>query len=382
VEATAKLKRGVPVTGKVVETETRKGIPDAEIYYLSDTPEFRESMPGWTAKTKADGSFRVLAPPGKARLFLPFAPDGYLGDHVVGSVEQTHKRFVRAIEIKVGQPVKTITFALDRGMVIDGRATDPQGKPVPAVEVRMAFVMRDSGHRSIYVTGHKDGKFSLSGLEAGQEYWIALSNKQGTLKALLTLTPPADKKRVDLPVKLLRAATVSGRVLDEEDKPIVGATVQAYTPWTPRAFEATSTTLTGADGKFRLTNVLPGHPISVSASAEGYLQDGSGIFDTAAGKDKAAGDLVLRKLDQAVAGVIIDQNNKPVVGVEVQPVSQSIGTRSITDKNGRFRITRLPRGPVEIRGMVPWDRERSAFTQRVEAGTTNAKIVVRRPTDP
>jgi RNA polymerase sigma factor (sigma-70 family) len=382
VDAKVKLRRGAPVIGKVIDAQTGKGIGDADIYYLSDTPEFRKSIPFRNVKSRADGSFRVIAPSGMGRLFLPGAPDGYLGDHVMGSIEQTDKRFVRQIDIKMGQPLKGITFALDPGVVVDGQVLDPQGKPVSVAEVRIHLPTGQSSYRNMYVKSDKDGKFTFSGLNAGATYWIALRNKQRTWLSVLTVTAPEGKKRVDLPVKLLPPASVSGRVLDEENRPIIGATVQAFTPFSPRTFEVTSTALTGTDGTFRLTNVLPGHSIFVSASGEGYSQESSGRFETEAGKDSPVGDLVLQKLDQAVAGVIVDQNGKPVAGVEVFASPQRLSTRPTTGKDGRFRITRLPRGTVEIGGVLPWDRERSAFAQRVEAGTMNIRIVVERPSEP
>lgn len=381
VNATVKLRRGVAITGKVVDEETGTGIPGVTIYHVPSTPKGQS----WTTESKADGSFRIMAAPGKGQLIVPSGVAGYVAGDLspVQSIHDVDSRFKRAIEIKEGQPVKGVTFALGRGFVISGRVLDPQGKPLSGARIHTRVPVGPSGYRPEEASSDKEGKFVLAGLKAGEEYMLICSNKPHTLAAVLTVpAAAADTKKMEVQVRLLPTAALSGRIVDEDNKPVAGATARVYTARTRTMWEVSASALTDVHGKFKVTRVVPGAEASIDAWAEGYSSVSSHRLKPESGKDHAVPDITLIKMDETVAGLIVDQGGKPVPGVQVYATSehplrpQVARRRPTTDSDGRFRITGLPRGTIQVRGVLPWDREHSSLLQRVKAGEQNAKIVV------
>jgi RNA polymerase sigma factor (sigma-70 family) len=377
-ERTIKLRRGTLIKGRISDEETGRGIPEVEVYYVpSNRGQKRWVSFPWTAKSKTDGTFHISVPAGKGHLIIPGFVPGYVAGNVGAghSIDEADSRFNREIEIREGQPVKEEVFTLGRGFVIFGRITDPQGKPVPAAQVHTNLPTGDSGYLPQSLTGDADGRFFLGGLKAGRSYRLIFNNKQRTLAAVQTVIAPADKSKVEVIVKLTPTASLSGRVLDEDNQPVAEARVRA----------SSATTLTDAQGKFLLTRVLPDEQVSVDVWAEGYSFGHSAPLKSANGKEHVVPDITLLKMDQSVSGLIVDQNGKPPTGVRLYASSehpqrpQITSPEPTTDRDGRFRITGLPRGAIQVWGVLPWDRQHSSLLKRMEAGQHEVKIVVTVP---
>src|SRR5262249_18463640 len=162
-------------------------------------------------------------------------------------------------------------------------------------------------------------------------------------------------KRVDnLEVKLEPLAIMTGRVLDDEKKPIADATVYAYVMvqieegsnayFTSFSPFPERTTKTDKDGKFTIDFLVPGLQSYVHATKEGYTQATGPQTKLAGGDQKDLGDLTVIKADQTVGGVVIDPTGKPVVGAQVYAYSRIGGMMMAssdqvvaTNKEGRFK---------------------------------------------
>lgn len=389
VEATVQLRPGVPIIGKVVDDETGKGVSGVNIYHVPNISEVSKPAPSFSkTESKADGSFRISAAPGQGHLVLHSAPPGYLAGSfgALHWIDDADRRFNREIVTKEGQPFKDVTFTLGRGSVIHGQVVDSQGKPVPAAQIETVVPMDERSYMPLHVSSDGDGKYILAGLKADKDYQISFRNKQRTLGTVLMVPLPADKKKVEVPVTLLPAASVSGRVIDEDQKPIVGVKVSVNSALTRASHgAAANSALTDDQGKYRVTRVLPGDKVFVWAAAEGYSSGYSDKLKAESGKDFPVPDVILLKMDQAVAGVVVDQKGKPLAGVELFTTSGDRSQaptgrqRPTTGSDGRFRLTGLPAANIEVWGVLPWDRQHSSLLQRVQAGDHNAKIVVNVP---
>jgi uncharacterized GH25 family protein len=288
-----------------------------------------------------------------------------------------------------------VVFKIGKGLVIAGRATDKDGKPVAGAKVLLlnSFAWRGSQGQS---TTNAAGNFTLSGLDPLEQHEIALVHEQRRLAATATVKAAKEQKRVgNLEVKLEPLAVMTGRVLDDEKKPIAGASVYAYvtvqvnqggqtffTAFTPFAER---TIKTDKDGKFTLDFVVPGLQSYVYATMEGYTQANGPQFKLTAGEQKVLGDLTISRADQNVGGVVVDPIGRPIPGVQVYAssrrggaVTTSADQVTATDKDGRFKIGKLPRGPVEINAMYPPDEPITSISNRVrsETGRDDARIVL------
>src|SRR5262249_3561348 len=121
-----------------------------------------------------------------------------------------------------------VTFKLGKGLTVTGRAVDSSGKPVAGAKVLMLNGFVSSGRQGLTTTDG-DGTFTLSGLDAQSKRELLVMHEQRKLTATFAVKAAKDQKHVDgVEVKVEPFAGITGRVLDEEKKPITGATVHAY----------------------------------------------------------------------------------------------------------------------------------------------------------
>lgn len=141
---------------------------------------------------------------------------------------------------------------------ISGIATNSlSGEPLPRVEVWL--LRKISGRFSSYthtVTGG-DGRFSLTGIEAGAYFITAERNGYSRVDVPFSTHPPtlalkAGEEIKDVVLKMIPNAVIGGRVLDAEGTPMEHVQVKAV----GRAF--TRDGETDDRGEFAIGGVLPG----------------------------------------------------------------------------------------------------------------------------
>src|SRR5439155_3181799 len=77
-EVTVRLPRGVPVTGRVVDGDTGRGIAQAEVQYRRrEGHRTDEGLAGLVTHTDAQGQFRIVVPAGKGVLTATCWSGGY-----------------------------------------------------------------------------------------------------------------------------------------------------------------------------------------------------------------------------------------------------------------------------------------------------------------
>ncbi len=141
---------------------------------------------------------------------------------------------------------------------------------------------------------------------------------------------------------LQRGLDVTGRVLDNADNPISGATVWAGRRWSMDRQQ----TKTGDDGKFSFHNVPAGN-LDFQASASGFAADDESfmvapdmpeiVFHLGAGK--------------TIHGMVQDDNGSPIAGVRVDidgMANQTYDFSATTDDSGHFSWDGAPSEPVQL----------------------------------
>jgi protocatechuate 3,4-dioxygenase beta subunit len=151
----------------------------------------------------------------------------------------------------------------------------------------------------------------------------------------------------DLPaLTLWPAASVSGTVVDLQGRPVEGALV---------LIADVAQAWTSAAGTFRLSRLSAGSIYRLTASHPrlGMAQ--------AAVDGKTAGVRLVLRPGASVTGAVVDEQDRPASGVEVEIVQEkeSLG-RTRADSEGRFVLSSLPPGPGVLRirrtGAQPFDR--------------------------
>lgn len=175
-----------------------------------------------------------------------------------------------------GTPVQAANgTAVVEGLIV--RAGDAS----PLAKARVTLTRTDARNRSTSVTTDAAGKFLFSGLDAGSYRLTATRNgysraeygqrTPGRAGTILAVGP--GQRLADLSVTLYPAATITGRVLDQDGEPVVNANVQALRSVFregERTLENVQQARTNDLGEYRLFWMMPGqYYVSVTYQGSG-----------------------------------------------------------------------------------------------------------------
>ena len=343
------LERGSVITGELREKETGQPIrvPYVDIAYLSQRPKRSVAR----TETKLDGSFRIVVPPGKGELSTSDSVAGYLPTRLAGDLRWNP--ISRTIEIGVGETLTGQDLLFSKGMVVQGRVFDVEGKPVAGAVFQGVTEQPNSG---------RDGAFILRGLSPEQKSHFLVLHAQRRLGAKITITPYHDSKPLAADVELQPTKSATVRVIDEEKRTVANARVSLTANITMLESGGSSSWLalpvygpssTDADGKVTLPVLVIDARYSVNVLARGYAATRAS-FRVQAGNNPELLDVVLLASGRSLSGVVVDRAGNPLEGVQVQimpalgkayPRNQML-TKSDwldTKKDGRFEFHDLPK---------------------------------------
>jgi hypothetical protein len=261
----------------------------------------------WLEAREGDRSSRLAGLPGGRYVLEHDAPGRVLLEHEVELVEGRTTR---------------LSLRREAGVTASGRVVDHEGKPVEGATVL------SPRQRNPATTG-ADGRFSLAGLQPGPATLFA-TDPRGSSSPRLDVTVPATELELRIPA----APRVKGRVVDESGRPLT-------------AFSINGEELQPPDGRFEVA--MPAVLDLVAPGRESVYVDEP--------KDDL-GDVVLR-LEQAIEGVVLDGEGRPVAGATVVA---ALGTATgVTDARGRFKLQSAGVDSIDL-----------IATRGSQAGTTRA----------
>jgi hypothetical protein len=284
-----------------------------------------ESLPRWPV-------------PGDGRLSIPFDRGQQWQLRVVGPGEGSWW-----VEVRHGQREAFLTSGPAAG--IDLAVFEPGGTPASGIN---AFI-QEPASRGTTVRGwtrlHSGrGKLAVPGLPDEAEVAISIL-REGSPPLLLRGRPS------ELPhqVRLSAGAALTGKLLDRQGAPVLGANVEAEsfaTEGVPQVFMVKGKS--GPDGAWRLLGVPAGR-IPWRASAAGYAP----VAETVEAREGQRQDLGTRTLEpgKTLSLQVNDDAGSAVAGANVQAGSSRL--KATSDANGVARLTGLPGGPLEIKGSAP-----------------------------
>ncbi len=315
------LHRGVWVEGLVSDESTRRPVAGAQVdYFPAPGNPYAEDAVGKLGghllyprvKSSGDGRFRLAAPPGKGMIavragkeFLFLLEQGPLEDDLAAfrfvSSPGGYHRLVAVEAAKDAARVRC-DLALLRGEKIPGKVVDPEGK-----EVNGAWAWNLGNGLEGWRRPLKSGRFTLWAFNRKHPRFVAFIHRERNLAGLLT-GPPArgrqDPKGAATPalvlddrgevlVKLEKAGTLTGRVVDAAGKPRARLVLAIYlTAGTEPINHLPEAVRTDAEGRFKLTGLIPGVSYVIAT------QDGEqvlGWYRLSAGQTKDLGAVQLRK---------------------------------------------------------------------------------------
>jgi RNA polymerase sigma-70 factor (ECF subfamily) len=311
-----------------------------------------------------------------------------------------------------------LVLALERGASIRGRVVVGEGAAPPAGTRVLAVTLEQSwsplaGRERRAGRVEDDGHFEVDGLRtqlrpirADAPAIIAAQTAQSALfidapgfAAMVWILPTLELGAAPLDLgtlRLTRAGSVSGRVIDGEGAPVAHAmvSVTASESWTsalppeksgvnPTLGLLTSVTLDTDDlGRFHRGGLPPGEVV-VNASLPGSTAKADAHVSLAEGQ--AIGDVELQ-LDLAgvIEGQVLDDEGRAVPGAHIHVSREGVGDKRALEANeaGRFRISGLGEGSFRLWVFEATSDRRSGALHMpvtiecVAAGTVDLNIVL------
>lgn len=327
------LSPGTALSGRTVAANGTTAIADAVIY-----------VDGWPLATSdAEGAFTIARAPQKWTM-LAARRDALYGQRASATDNQA------------------LVVRLERSAVLSGRVRDAKTKmPIPGAMVRL-IVPRAPARGDLLPTVLTDAKGTYSITTPAGSYMLTAQHpayQVQTVDASLTSGQELVKD-----INVTQHARVTGVIVDEEKRPVAGATVSAEDVAAdmmrmPARFMR-DTNVSGPDGRFSLT-VQPDSEFRVRAVKKGMPQVQGDSMKVAAGDRK--GPVVLTiPAGVAVSGRVLDANGDPLSGVSVSATETPAGGDAMV----RRMIFSGPPGQEEDLIRTASD---GTFTVRVKEGT-------------
>ncbi|MHB1562283.1 MAG: carboxypeptidase regulatory-like domain-containing protein, partial [Isosphaeraceae bacterium] len=264
------LSRGVTFRAEVVDSLTGEPVPGVRLKHWQ--------YPGIEGRSGQDGTVEVpdmmpgpfqfmVEAPGYARWWSAEASSEWSRYQIDESRGGWQRNF-DMIDFEIKPDMKPATITVERGVTITGRVVDPSGKPVAGATVAPALTGTGNsltGDTRFSVETGADGRFTTVLPASGKRSYnlVAHDGKYGEWRTWANgVLPPIQTKPgetlADVELALRRPATVRGRVLDSDGRPIAGRQVRASSADRLENRYYDPTTTTRPDGTYELKFIRPG----------------------------------------------------------------------------------------------------------------------------
>ncbi len=318
--------------------------------------------------------------------------------------------------------------------VSGGVLTAAEGAPIKSARVALVEENAGSHPRVFAATTDHDGRFEIKNVSPGRYHFFAAHTgyisqqyqaKETRDGALLTLAPGQGVD--DALFRLVRAAVVSGRVVDEDGEPMARVLVTALRKpsaeekedWVPRARKqqlvASSAAVTDDHGEYRIFGLKPGEYYVKTAESEipglsgsvnevdamdwtvrsnlgsqyapvfypGVLQlDQAQPVTVVAGEEVQAEFAMPHVKTVEIQGHVIAADGRPATHAYVLLYVPEVGDdwgdefSSGTDAKGEFTIKGVPPGSYILSGQQHDGDKHYMARQKLEVGNDNVESIV------
>jgi RNA polymerase sigma factor (sigma-70 family) len=305
------LQRGLTIRGKVTDKATgRPAAAVVEYFVLLDNPNRAKAraLHLRPVPTRPDGSFELEGLPGPGLVAARAAKEGYAvgvgADKIAGLVEggyfptdphicePQYYHAIAAIDPAGDARSLACDLALDPGITLSGTVIGPDGQPVAGCSA----MDLSPPTMSLNVVQLTSSDFTARGLDPKRPRPIVFRHDEEKLTAVVVAR---GDERGPLTVRLQPAATVTGRLLDEDGHPLRGIRINdryakgQFGPGTP--FPRLEVSL-GEDGRFRIEGLIPGVAYDLGASQGlSFLGDFAAGLKLQPGETRDLGDVKVKE---------------------------------------------------------------------------------------
>ncbi len=275
IEAEIDAPLGAIVAARLIEKATGRTVPPAHVRYIKAPDNVEPGSAPLAFSRLANGAVAMTVPPGHAMLAATAAvstkDDPYVcarlkpedrGKGIGGFGDNETLRFplngshtYRYINVPAGTESFAVDLELTSGQKRKARLVGPTGKPVTGTRV-YGQTSRWGQIQTI------DGdSFEIRGLERGHPRLVLFTNQDLDLVGSVLLNDDDIKSDTPLIIRMERAGSVKGRLVDADGQPLSGAKLQSTTydsdsinlPPGPDGLWPDNETFTAdADGRFQV----------------------------------------------------------------------------------------------------------------------------------
>ena len=246
---------------------------------------------------------------------------------------------------------------------INGLVTDPEGKPASNVQVSVlpsfSEVEKQTDSEGHFTLPFNPAPFVALGpiprpfvvaRDLTRNLAAAIELEEGAAQASLRLDP---------------AFTLAGRVTDPTGKAITNAQLEVRFHTERLDFSSGFSARVDPQGRFEIKGLLAGWPYTVNAFAKCYGQESRNIEASDTETNRVDLDPIQLPLaDQRIAGVVLDDNNKPVAHAGMYSYGgKQPNLFPVTDSKGHFSLSNICAGPIQL----------SVFGERGRLGNVTAE---------
>jgi len=280
IETVLELPKGVIVIGRLVDEATGQTAPAGESHSIklpsnpSDEGDREVIKSGRLSLT--DPTFRLTVPPGEQMFYA--APRGRetpytrarlrkadkgkgvggIGDGETYEIPLEVFNTYKIVNIPETTEPFTVELKLIRGFRRSGRVVGPDGQPITGA---YCYGLSATGLNAKKLEG---GTFEVLGLEPGYPRQLVFAHPNSRLVGSVIIKGEDIKKDAPIEIRLARAGTVKGRLIDEEGLPLPGIKLSILSSGLyDRGFPSDnlwpdgSTFTTDGDGRFQITGLKP-----------------------------------------------------------------------------------------------------------------------------
>jgi len=350
------------IRGKVVDAETGKAYPSAELRaYARDSddtaPDRRDII------TASDGTYEIKGLGNATYEVYLREVEGYTSN------DRWEQR--KRVSVQMGEEYAGIDFRLNRGLAISGLVVGPEGDGIEGARTT-GRTMRGNTYSDTHTEA--GGAFTLTGFKPGQEIHL---NARSSGLALGEVEPIVmeDRDVRGVVVPMIGEATIAGTVVDSGGAPLVEAGIYARpgNDWM-RSSHAESE----AGGEFILDGLSPG-TYNIYATRETHGSYGGKPLEVVEVEQGGAVTGIKLVLEPGgnlkISGQARNRDGDPISGVRIDGWSQGQRLEGRTSANGKYSIDGVKEGTYQLRAN---HSEYSSMQFHAEAGDRRADFVMER----
>jgi protocatechuate 3,4-dioxygenase beta subunit len=325
------------ILGVLVRDPAGKSVGNVQVYLCPTHPG--QSFGG---ETDESGLARIRVVPGSYSV-AQLSRRGYI-------------RWKSTEQVTVGEgETKRIECTVSPMPMVTGIVRDEAGNPLSGVTVQATW-SRPSSSSTVQERSDASGMFDITGdpypMEQGATVVFAARDPAHNLARALEI----DERTGPLDLKLEPGVIITGTVLNQEGKPLPGASVLVIL----RGSKATVPVVwgeptVGPDGVFEIKAIPPERECAVTVSADNYAKRtiSIGSLDP---KESChdIGQVRLTRGELSVSGTVVDPNGNPVAYADVSTFGEGQpDLRGRADAQGKFIIKGVCPGPISLHAYSP-----------------------------